>query len=328
MTTSGSSNFTYNRDQIIRRALRLVGAFQSNETPDAQSVQDAADALNAMVKEWDTLGIHLWTESEGILFLQPNQIQYSMGPSATDFATQTNPPNFVQTSLAAIAAFGATSVTVASAANILVNDNIGIQCDNGAFQWTTVVSANTSTNVVTIASGLTDSASSVGLTVFDYTSVILRPLRIVDARRYNILSQIETPMIKLSRLDYRDLPNKTSSGTPTSYFYDPLGGATPFGIMYIWPAPNPVADAIRFTWYRQIQDFDNPGDQPDFPQEWINPIVWNLAVEIAPEYDIPPQRFQLLKQEATEKLERVFGWDREPESVYFGPALDYPQGRQ
>lgn len=306
--------------------MRKVGAFQSGETPDSGSVNDAADCLNMMVKEWNALGIHLWTESEGILFLQPGQVQYGMGPTATDQATQTNPPNYIQTALAVSAATNATVIHLSSIVGLLNGDHIGVVMDNAIVFWTTI-NGVPSGNTVNLTAGLTDSAT-VGNIVFDYTTSILRPLRIVDARRFVTTSGIETPMIKLSRLDYRDLPNKTNQGVPTQYFYDPLGGASVNGLMYIWPAPSDPSSAIKFTWYRQIQDFNNPGDNPDFPSEWINALVWNLATELAPEYDLTGQRFTLLKQQATEKLALVYGWDREPESIYFGVGMDYPQGRQ
>lgn len=326
MATSGTSAFNFTRDQIIRTALRKVGAFQSGETPDAGSVNDAADCLNMMVKEWDTLGIHLWTESEGILFLQPSQIQYAMGPTATDQATQTNPPNYIQTALLVAAAASASTIQVTSIVGMLNGDHIGIVLTSGVVFWTTI-NGVPSGSTITLAAIL-PSAAAIGNTVFDYTTSILRPLRIVDARRFVTASGIETGMIKLSRLDYRDLPNKTNTGVPTSYFYDPLGGASANGIFYVWPAPIDASSAIKFTWYRQIQDFNNPGDNPDFPNEWINALVWNLAAELAPEYDLTGQRFALLKSQADAKLQMVFGWDRESESIYFGPAMDYPQGRQ
>jgi hypothetical protein len=317
MTTSGTSTFNYTRDQIIRRSFRQLGAFASGETPDAQSVQDASDALNALVKEWDALGIHLWTESEGVLFMQPGQVQYALGPGSTDRATQTNPPNFVQTTLTANVANGASSVSLSSIANILSGDTVGITVDNSFLFWTTVNGAP-SGNTITLTNALTDSATS-GNVVLDYTAPILRPLRVVAARRFNLLSQIDVPMILMSRLDYRDLPNKTTPGTPTQVFYDPL---LTLGQMYVWPAPVSAQDAVKFTWYRQIQDFNTPANTPDLPQEWINALVWNLSLEMTLEYDVPPQRYEMIKERAAVSLDRVTGFDREPESIRFGVQLD------
>ncbi len=325
MTTSGTSTFNLTRDQIIKSALRKVGAIESSETPSASMVSDCAEALNMMVKEWDTLGIHLWTEAEGALFLQPGQYQYSLGTGSTDHGTQTNPPNYTQTSLDAAAVAGATSITVDSIANILNGDNIGVVLDSGDIFWTTV-SGSPSGVTVNLASGLTSAAAS-GNNVYDYTTAILRPLRIAAARRMLISSGIETPMVRMSRLDYRDLPNKANTGIPTQFFYDPLGGAINYGIIYIWPAPVDATNLVKFTWYRQIQDFNAAGNTPDFPQEWLNALVWNLAVEMAPEFDLTPTRFAVLKTQAKEKLDMVTGWDREPESIYFGVSYDQPYAR-
>lgn len=316
MTTSGTSTFNYSQSQIIRRALRQVGAFAAGETPDAQSVQDCSDALNAMVKEWNALGIHLWTESEGVLFLQPNQVQYALGPGSSDHATQTNPPNFVQVTLTANVAGGATALPVSSIANILANDNIGVTLANGTIYWTTVNGAP-SGSTVNLAVGLTSAANN-GAIVFDYTTALLRPLRVPAGRRFLASSAIETPMIKMSRLDYRDLPNKTATGIPTQYFYDPQLNQ---GIFFVWPAPVDATNLVKFTWYRQIQDFAAQSNTPDLPQEWINAVTWNLAEQMAPEYDVPPPRFQIIQTMAAKSLDRAMGFDHESESVYFGVQI-------
>ena len=47
-----------------------------------------------------------------------------------------------------------------------------------------------------------------------------------------------------------------------------------------------------------------------------------FAEAMALEYDCPPQRFQMIQQKASETLERVAGWDREPESYLFGFDTD------
>lgn len=314
MTTSGSTNFSYNRDQIIRSAARKIGAFAAGETPDAQTVQDFSDALNAMVKEWDARGIHVWTETEATLFLQPNQVQYALGPSSPDNATET----WYSTTLAVDANTGETTVTVDSDDDITNGDYIGIVLDDGSLYWTTVNGVPAS-DVVTLTGALTGAASG-GNAVYNYTTQIIRPLRVPFARRYAIQSQIDTPMIAMSRKDYRDLPNKTNTGTITQFFYDPQLGT---GYFYVWPAPVDTTSAVHFTWYRTIQDFDTAGNTPDLPQEWISTLVFNLAKEMALEYDCPPERYAIIKSEAAEKLDMLSGWDREPESTYFG--VDFTQ---
>jgi len=62
-------------------------------------------------------------------------------------------------------------------------------------------------------------------------------------------------------------------------------------------------------------------DQKILPQEWLSTLIWGLAVEMAPEYDCPPARFQMLKAELAEKMDSVAGFDREPEPIYFGVSM-------
>src|ERR1700761_6398788 len=136
MTTS--PDFTYNRDQIIRRSLRLVGAIQTGETPGPQENQDAIDALNALVPEWQATGLHLWKESEGTFFLQPGQIKYGLGGSSTDQSSITSNVTQSITTLSVIP--GATAIPVASVSGMTVGDNFGVMLSNNVLFWSTVSS--------------------------------------------------------------------------------------------------------------------------------------------------------------------------------------------
>jgi hypothetical protein len=60
MATSGSTNFVVTRDDIITRALRIVGGVGQNETPDPSAITEAALALNMIVKERQADGMQLW----------------------------------------------------------------------------------------------------------------------------------------------------------------------------------------------------------------------------------------------------------------------------
>jgi hypothetical protein len=60
MTTSGTYDFSINRDQLITGALRLAGVIAQGETPSASQVSDAATTLNMMVKAWMADGMPLW----------------------------------------------------------------------------------------------------------------------------------------------------------------------------------------------------------------------------------------------------------------------------
>ncbi|MDB5607783.1 MAG: hypothetical protein JWP25_4683 [Bradyrhizobium sp.] len=319
MSTSGTVTFNLNRDQIIKAALRKIGAIASGETPDAQTVQDCADQLNSMVKSFAATGLHIWTETEATLFLQAGQSSYTLGSGSTDNATET----YTATTLASAASLGASSIVVASATGIATTYNVGIVQDAGVIYWTTVNGAPSGATVA-LAGALTDSASA-GNAVYVYQTKMVRPLRVVAARRFQFSSLLDTQMLGLSRLDYRNMPNKQNTGVITQWFYDPKGGANSTGTMYVWPAPSDATSAIKFTWWRPLQDFNNASNNPDIPQEWLDALVWSLALKMAPEYDCSPQRYSMIKDQAASSLGMVMGFDREPESYLFGFNADQTQ---
>ena len=78
MATSGSYDFSMNRDDIIKRALRLAGALAQGETPTTDQVTEAAIALNSLVKAWQTDGLQLWALKEKTVTLVANQIEYPL----------------------------------------------------------------------------------------------------------------------------------------------------------------------------------------------------------------------------------------------------------
>lgn len=313
MVTSNSSNFTRTRDQIIARAARLVGAIKAGETMGAQEVTDFADALNAMVKRWSaTPGMHVWCTSEATLFPQVDQVRYSLATGSSDHATET----YYETEISASEASGQTVLSVESTANMTVADNIGVVVDDGTLHWSTVSSKTAST--VTIADALDDAAAA-GNPVFTYTTKIVRPLKIVDARRYNIAGALDTPLAPmLARLDYQMLSNKAQAGVINQAFYDPQLAA---GYLYLWQPVSAVTDLVKFTYHRPIQDFDAASDNPDLPQEWIDVLVWNLADVMGPEYDIPAERAVMIGTKAAQFLSDVGGFDREAESIYLQPDM-------
>ncbi len=58
--SSGSTDFSVTRDDIIKRALRLIGVIAQGETPTADQTTEAAFALNSLVKAWQADGMPLW----------------------------------------------------------------------------------------------------------------------------------------------------------------------------------------------------------------------------------------------------------------------------
>jgi hypothetical protein len=79
MPTSNSYNYTNNRDQIITRALRIVGAIGQGETPQTAAITEASQALNDLVKAWEADGMQLWCVREYQLTPMAGLYYYNVG---------------------------------------------------------------------------------------------------------------------------------------------------------------------------------------------------------------------------------------------------------
>ena len=68
MATSGSTDWTLNRDQIITSALRKLRRIDPNQTTPAIDITTGTETLNMMIKAWQMDGIMLWLNEEVCLF--------------------------------------------------------------------------------------------------------------------------------------------------------------------------------------------------------------------------------------------------------------------
>lgn len=319
MTTSGANAFNPAVTQIVTQALRQLGVVAEDEAPDGEMYVAAVFQMNAIVKSAEATGLHVWTEQEAILFLQPGQSKYVIGgPSPSLNANTSDADEWLELTLAASALGGATSISLTTAP-VVSGQNIGIILNNGATFWTTVNGAPVG-NVVVLESPLPASGTSQGNFALVYTSPITRPLKVPAARLLTLQGLNETPMTIMSRQEYMDTPNKLSLGTPTQWFYSPQRDQ---GLFYVWPVAVLSSWAIRFTYYRPLQDLLVPGNTMDFPQEWVNFLMWRLAQENMGIYDTPVAKQQYINTMAQQYYDLVVSYDRESEPVQFGMDWQY-----
>lgn len=79
MATSGSTDYSVNRDGIITRALRLIGVVAQGETPTTDQITEGAVALNGLVKAWQADGMPLWAIKATDIPLVSGQKDYTIG---------------------------------------------------------------------------------------------------------------------------------------------------------------------------------------------------------------------------------------------------------
>lgn len=306
-----STSFNPVVGQIIQSALRKIGTIDEDGTPTDAQYEDGIFMLNGMIKAWAASGIHVWTEQESILFMQPAQVEYQIGDSSPDHVAAWDDTTVTYLYSSALA--GATTITVVDASEIVNGEKIGVVLDDYTTQWTTVNGAPVG-NVITLTAALTGDTSA-NNPVFAYNTDLVRPMRVPAARRIAWDGLIETPITRMSRSTYMDLPNKYNLGTPNQYFYAPMLDK---GLFYLWNAQVNNVYGIRFTAHAELLDVNYTNDTTDFPQEWIPALYWNLAQEMALDVGVSAPRWQIIQAQAAKWLDLAQSWDREPEPIYFG----------
>lgn len=286
MATSGSVNFAVTRDDIIKHALLKIGAIAADEPLSAADVGHVARVLNMMVKARNAQGLQLWVQKRATLFLAKATHQYSLGPTG-GHATH----SYTRTTLSAAEAAGQTILSVTSETGMTVADYIGIVLDDGTLHWSTISALAT----LTIATALPSAAAS-GNSVYFYTSKMHRPLRILYAWLHDVLTNADTPLeiIKDRELYFR-IYDKTSDTTPTRIYYDPQ---LTDGVLYTNYEQTNVNETLEMSYHRPIEDFDAATNNPDFPQELYEDLVYSLAIRIAPDYGVPVTERTALIREA------------------------------
>lgn len=209
MPTSNSTDWSLNRDQVIKGALRKLGVLPSGGTPSTAQVNDATDALNALVKAFQADGMPLWKITRQTFTTVAGTDTYTVGPAQT------------------------------------------INCP--------------------------------------------KPLRIIQAQ-YTVSGGNNTPMNIYNRYDFNDLPQGTTfTGVPINFYYQP---SRTTGTIRLWPNPVDSTTTVTFDYQSPYEDMDAASDDFDFPSEWMQALIFNLAWALAPEYGIPVQDRQILQKEA------------------------------
>ncbi len=303
MSTSGVTTYTRTAAQLIKSALFELKATSLTATVDSNLEAECLVRLNAMIKQDTIEGVKLWRMRFAKLFLVGSQASYSLpGANACDL------DELSETTLDADEAAAQTVLSVTSTSGFANSDNIGILLDDNSIHWTTISSFVTD-DTVTIASGLPSEASS-GAKVYVYTNGISRPLKITAAQRE--LSGNEIPMEELEREDYEYLPNKSSSGDPVNFYYDPQTGT---GKLYLWPVPSDSTKEINFSYIDELQVITDTGQDYDYPEEWLEYLIFNLAFRISSIAAKEPSQSTIAI--ATNAKKTLMSWDAEGGSVEF-----------
>jgi len=145
----------------------------------------------------------------------------------------------------------------------------------------------------------------------------------LDADTIDILSVVvrrdntDYGIERLSRDEYLNIPNKTSTGRPSQFFLDRQ--ITP--ILKVWTTPENSTDQLIFDRLVRIDDADTFKNTMEVPFRFYPCLAAGLAYYIS--IKKAPNRTQFLKAIYEEEFERAMTEDRDRASFNVAPSLEY-----
>lgn len=122
---------------------------------------------------------------------------------------------------------------------------------------------------------------------------------------------------KISRGDYLSVPNKTTTGRPSQYYFNRQ--ITPE--VTLWPTPENSTDELVYYYIRRIEDADALVNDVELPFRFLPCAVAGMAYYIA--LKKAPERIQLLKTVYEEEFQRAADEDEDRVSLKLQPDIQY-----
>jgi len=122
---------------------------------------------------------------------------------------------------------------------------------------------------------------------------------------------------RISRGEYLTLPNKTTQGRPSQYYFDRQTSPQ----IKLWSVPENSTDQIVYYYVRRIQDADTLTNTTDAPFRFLPCMVAGLAYYMAVKR--APERVQMLKSIYEEEFQRAADEDENRTPLKLQPSLSY-----
>jgi hypothetical protein len=154
---------------------------------------------------------------------------------------------------------------------------------------------------------------------FSAATNIPAPIKVTQAILIDETGVTSIPLNIRTHYDFNLLPITDTTGTPTNYWYEPLNQT---GVLHVWPTPDTYSISnrvIRLVYQRPHFDMVSGTDTLDFPQWWMEAVIYGLAYRLSPEFGIPLQDRQLIAKEADYFLTEALSFGTEEGSLYLSP---------
>jgi hypothetical protein len=140
---------------------------------------------------------------------------------------------------------------------------------------------------------------------------------------YTTIGTTDYPASAYGQRDWANIADKTSAtGVPDVYYYD---NNHTIGRIYFYPVPSGVNTVTIFS-RKPIVEFNSINDTVDMPSGYRRALVYNLAVELAPEYEREP--LPTVIKIANQAKSNVFSYNSRNKKIRSDPtsALLYNEG--
>jgi len=261
---------------IMKSAMRSVGALASGETPDPQMAADVFYIFNEMLDQWSSDHLSVYCQDEVIHTLTGGQYIYTIGVGGqvgcAGFTATITAPNVLT-----VTAIGPNLGSLSAGQQIF---------GSGVLPGTTIIGVGTgrggSTGPAALGTYYLSQNYPAGLVSTAMTSQAVRPLRINSAivRVVNsITGTLDYPVAVLAYEEYQLLGIKTLPGPwPRAVYLQPT---MPLSVLNYWPLPSQgevhlYADRVLANWQTQT-------DTVTLPPGYQAALHWNLAERLLPD---------------------------------------------
>ena len=155
-------------------------------------------------------------------------------------------------------------------------------------------------------------ALTAGTATYTFTSDYADLLEVVVRR-----SSTDFELSKMSRSEYLTVPNKSTQGRPSQYYYNRQISPQ----ITLWPTPENSTDTLVYYYVQRIQDVDALVNTTDAPFRFLPCMVAGLAYYTA--LKKAPERVQLLKVVYEEEFQRAAEEDEDRVPLKLQPSIQY-----
>ena len=122
---------------------------------------------------------------------------------------------------------------------------------------------------------------------------------------------------RISRGDYMTLPDKTTQGRPSQFYFDRQVAP----VINIWAVPENSTDQLVYYYVQRIQDADTLTNTTDMPFRFYPCMVAGLSYYLSMKR--APERIQILKAVYEEEFQRAAEEDEDRVPLKLQPSARY-----